>query len=376
MPAKMMPTVISDCTRQKGPEMKPGIVAVDLFCGVGGLTHGLEQAGVAVRLGVDIDPQCAYAYQTNNNAEFLEKSVEAIGADDLQDAFGDANIRLIAGCAPCQPFSTYSQKKRETVDRRWTLLRAFSQRILDIKPELVTMENVPGLAKQRVFREFVTGLESAKYHVAIEIVDCSAYGVPQVRRRLVLLASKLGSVKLLTPAELRCRRRSVSQAIRSLPVIRAGNACKSDALHCAAGLSPINKQRIGASVPGGTWRDWPNALVAKCHKKDSGERYQSVYGRMTWRDPAPTITTQFYNFGSGRYGHPAQARAITLREGAILQSFPKNYRFVAPGDKPSLTTIGRLIGNAVPVKLGKVIGTSLLRHIQSGQSSGKRQGGL
>jgi DNA (cytosine-5)-methyltransferase 1 len=344
--------------------MNAPIVAVDLFCGVGGLTHGLAQANIDVRLGVDIDPSCAYPYEANNRAQFLEKSVEDLCATELESALGSTGIRLIAGCAPCQPFSTYRQKSGKTSDHRWTLLRAFSRRILEIEPELVTMENVPGLANQRVFHEFVKSLEAAGYHVASEVVDCAAYGVPQERKRLVLLASKLGSIKLLSPAEMNCRRRSVADAIRRLPIVSAGGASDLDALHCAAGLSPINLKRIRVSVPGGTWRDWPRSLVAKCHVRQSGQRYQSVYGRMRWFEAAPTITTQFYNFGSGRYGHPVQARAITLREGAILQSFPRNYRFVRPGERPSLTEIGRLIGNAVPVKLGKVIGISLQRHIK------------
>jgi DNA (cytosine-5)-methyltransferase 1 len=340
------------------------IAGVDLFCGVGGLTHGLERAGVDVRLGVDIDPECRYAFETNNRARFLERSVEAIEAQELEQALKGARVRLLAGCAPCQPFSTYRQKPTKPKDDRWTALRHFSRRIVEIEPELVTMENVPGLAKQELFREFVRTLERAGYSVATTMVECAEYGVPQERRRLVLLASRLGAIALLSPKALRCRRRSVSQAIGSLPRVRAGRSCKTDPLHCAAGLSPINRKRIEASSPGGTWRDWPAKLVVPCHTKETGQRYQSVYGRMSWDGAAPTITTQFYNYGSGRYGHPTQARAVTLREGAILQSFPRHYRFVTPGEDPSFTVIGRLIGNAVPVRLGQAIGETLLAHAE------------
>lgn len=341
------------------------IAAVDLFCGVGGLTHGLERAGIDVRLGVDIDPECRYAFEANNKARFLERSVEAIEAHELERALKGAGIRLLAGCAPCQPFSTYRQKTTKPKDDRWTLLRHFSRRIVEIEPELVTMENVPGLAKQAVFREFVRVLDRAGYSVSTTLVDCAQYGVPQDRRRLVVLASRLGAIEMLSPKTLRCRRRSVLQAIGSLPQVRAGQTCKADPLHCAAGLASINRKRIAASSPGGTWRDWPAELLARCHTKETGERYQSVYGRMSWGGTAPTITTQFYNYGSGRYGHPTQARAVTLREGAILQSFPRSYRFVAPGVFPSFTLIGRLIGNAVPVRLGHAIGQSLLAHAQA-----------
>jgi len=136
----------------------------------------------------------------------------------------------------------------------------------------------------------------------------------------------------------------------------------TDRLHQSAGLDPINLKRIKASVPGGTWRDWPKDLVAECHKKRSGKTYPSVYGRMVWDAPSPTITTQFYGFGNGRFGHPEQNRAISLREGAVLQSFPKSYKFVAPGTPISFTSVGRLIGNSVPVKLGKAIGQSFVDH--------------
>ena len=122
-------------------------------------------------------------------------------------------------------------------------------------------------------------------------------------------------------------------------------------------------QRIKASRPGGSWRDWDEDLVADCHKKGSGKTYPSVYGRMSWDELAPTMTTQFYGFGNGRFGHPEQNRALSLREGAILQSFPRSYKFARKGEQIFRKTVGRLIGNAVPVKLGEAIGKSILRHI-------------
>jgi len=155
----------------------------------------------------------------------------------------------------------------------------------------------------------------------------------------------------------------VRDAISHLPPIGAGEVCESDRMHQSSMLSPINLQRIRSSKPGGTWRDWQSGIVANCHKKSTGRTYPSVYGRMGWDKPAPTITTQFYGFGNGRFGHPEQNRAISLREGAILQSFPDDYAF-ARDDEPILKkSIGRLIGNAVPVKLGEAIGKSILYHI-------------
>lgn len=339
------------------------IEAVDLFCGVGGLTKGLENAGVDVKLGVDIDPACEYPYTANNKSKFLLKSIENLKASELAGAFGKDCVRLLAGCAPCQTFSTYNQKAKPS-DRRWFLLRHFSELVKKLLPELVTMENVPKLQKQGVFREFVGELESSGYQVDHRVVNCYEYGLPQHRPRLVLLASRLGPINLLTPKQLRWRTYTVRDKIGGLPPLEAGDMAKKDPLHQASSLSDLNLRRIRASFPGGTWRDWDDDLVADCHKKSTGKTYPSVYGRMCWSEPAPTITTQFFGFGNGRFGHPEQDRAISLREGAILQSFPKSYKFIAPGKPIHIKVVGRLIGNAVPVKLGKAIGRSMLKHIE------------
>lgn len=343
---------------------KPGrkIYAIDLFCGAGGLTHGLMRAGIDVRLGVDIDPVCQYPYVANNNARFLLKSVDELEASELDRHYRKNGIKLLAGCAPCQTFSTYNQKATES-DKRWWLLRQFSRLVDELSPELVTMENVPRLIEQNVFDEFVSGLECKGYLVTYQIVNCAAYGVPQQRNRLVLLASKFGPISLLAPEQFGKRPRTVKEAIGKLPPLEAGTSHPKDPLHQSSALSEINMQRIKASRPGGTWRDWPSELVADCHKKSSGKTYPSVYGRMTWEEPSPTMTTQFFGFGNGRFGHPEQNRAISLREGAILQSFPPNYKFTRPGEQVCQKSIGRLIGNAVPVTLGEVIGTSLMSHV-------------
>ncbi|MGI6438383.1 MAG: DNA cytosine methyltransferase [Sphaerochaeta sp.] len=338
------------------------VYAIDLFCGAGGLTHGLVKAGVDVRLGVDIDPACEHPYVANNNARFLLKSVEELEASELERHYRKNGIKLLAGCAPCQTFSTYNQKATES-DKRWWLLLQFSRLVDELSPDLVTMENVPRLIEQNVFDEFVANLEGNGYSVAYRVVNCAEYGVPQQRNRLVLLASKLGPISLLTPEQFGKRPRTVKEAIGNLPPLEAGTSHPKDPLHQCSALSEINMRRIKASRPGGTWRDWPRELVADCHKKSSGKTYPSVYGRMTWEDPAPTMTTQFFGFGNGRFGHPEQDRAISLREGAILQSFPPDYEFTPPGEQVCQKSIGRLIGNAVPVTLGEVIGASLLSHV-------------
>jgi DNA (cytosine-5)-methyltransferase 1 len=223
------------------------------------------------------------------------------------------------------------------------------------------MENVVQLVTHDVFDDFLNAL--AGYHVSWSFVECSVLGVPQSRKRLVLLASKLGADGLEMPTDPGSVR-TVRDMISDLPPINAGESYPDDPLHTASSLTPLNMKRILASKPGGTWRDWDPALRASCHRRGSGLSYPSVYGRMEWDKVAPTMTTQCFGFGNGRFGHPEQDRAISLREAAMLQTFPRTYRFVADGDPVHFSRLGRLIGNAVPVRLGEVIAQVLQRHVK------------
>lgn len=339
--------------------------AIDLFCGAGGLTHGLQRAGINVIAGYDIEAQCRYAYEKNNNAVFIQKSVTDLKVEDFERHYGDAEIRILAGCAPCQVFSSYNKKTREEnqKDERWSLLTSFGDHIKAVKPEIVTMENVPRLVNQRVFHDFVDMLNAEGYQVSFKVVYCPDYGMPQSRSRLVLLASRLGEISLIDPTHNKDSYVTLRQAVGHLPAIGAGEVDECDPLHRASMLSEINRQRILASKPGGTWKDWPEHLVAACHKKSSGSSYSAVYGRMSWDKVSSTITTQCIGFGNGRFGHPEQHRAITLREAAILQSFPSDYSFWPEHLKLEMRPVARMIGNAVPVRLGEVVGESIQKHL-------------
>lgn len=341
---------------------KKRVACVDLFCGAGGLTHGLVSEGIPVVAGIDLDPACRYPYVQNNAAKFIEADVADVTGDDINALFARADVKVLAGCAPCQPFSTYSQRYEVERDGKWGLLYEFSRLAADTSPDIVTMENVPSVARHRVFKDFVSKLSGMGYHVWHDVVDCSRYGVPQARRRMVLLASRLGEISLADPTH--AEPVTVRDAIRALPVIRAGQTCRADPLHTAASLSDLNMQRMKASKPGGTWRDWPEELVAECHKQLTGQTFPSVYGRMEWDKPAPTMTTQCYGFGNGRFGHPSQNRAISLREAAVLQSFPPDYKFLPEDGDVNFSALGRLIGNAVPVGLGRAIGLSIQSHLK------------
>lgn len=345
----------------------PRIVGVDLFCGVGGLTHGLIRGGIQVAAGIDIDPSCQYPFEANNSAVFMERDVAKLKADEISRYYDGADLTLLAGCAPCQPFSTYSRSGRNSeYDSQWPLVMAFGRLAKRIKPDLITMENVPQLANHPVFEQFLNSLVG--YKKWWSVVECTSIGVPQTRKRLVLLASRLGGEGLeLTTTD--SPNRSVRETIFSLAPLKAGQSHPSDPLHMAPSLSPLNLQRIKASRPGGTWRDWPAELQATCHKKPTGATYPSVYGRMEWDRPAPTITTQCFGYGNGRFGHPEQDRAISLREAAMLQTFPESYAFVPVGEPVRFSKMGRLIGNAVPVRLGEVIAHSLVKHVNTCFSS-------
>ena len=345
------------------PNMVDAIRCVDLFCGVGGLTHGLMREGITVAYGVDVDPNCRFPYEENNKATFIERGVENLSGEELLGLFGASKQRLLAGCAPCQPFSTYSRKGRgDRNDRKWKLITEFGRLIAETKPEFVTMENVPQLLDHTVFRDFLKVL--AGYETWYGIINCTQYGVPQTRKRLVLLASRLGKIELISPDMFGLGIATVREAIGHLHPLVAGATDSHDPLHTAASLSNLNLRRIRASKPGGTWRDWDDDLLALCHRKRTGQTYPSVYGRMGWDSPSPTITTQCFGYGNGRFGHPEQDRAISLREAAILQTFPEDYCFVAPGKRVNSSILGRLIGNAVPVRIGEVVAQSLIEHVK------------
>lgn len=341
------------------------IEAVDLFCGVGGLTRGLLWSGITVRAGIDIDPFCKYPYEINNNVPFMEENILAMNGSDIEAMFtNEGEVRLLAGCAPCQPYSTYSQGSRRRRNDDWTLVSKFAELVSEFMPEVVTMENVPQLVKHPVFQQFMFTLKNLGYHVSYFFAYGPEYGIPQTRRRLVLFASLFGTVSIVAPTHSPDEFPTVRKTIEHLAPLQAGEVSTKDPIHRASKLSSMNLERIRASRPGGTWRDWPSELVATCHTKAKGRTYSSVYGRMEWDKPAPTITTQAHGFGNGRFGHPEQDRALSLREAALLQTFPENYEFMREEEAISFNVVGRLIGNAVPARLGQVVGDSINRHVQ------------
>ncbi|MEX0650179.1 MAG: DNA (cytosine-5-)-methyltransferase [Candidatus Andersenbacteria bacterium] len=343
---------------------------IDLFCGIGGMTHGFIQSGFDVVAGIDNDQSCSYAFETNNNAAFIHKDIADVSADELNAAFGKTTIRVLIGCAPCQPFSSMNSKKIRYKNNhvKWQPLDEFARLIQKVKPEIVSMENVRDLQytkKYPVFERFLNTLNKCGYHVTFKIVNTARYGIPQKRHRLVLLASRLGSISLIPETHPAGKEITVRKAISRLRPIQDGEVDAKDPLHRASKLNDINKKRIIATPHnGGSASDWSKELLPQCYQKESGKSYMaSVYGRMRWDDAAPTMTTHCITLGAGRFGHPEQDRALSLREAALIQTFPRRYKFFT-NNKMSINQIAKHIGNAVPVKLGEVIATSIKQHLQ------------
>ena len=346
----------------------PSIEVVDLFCGIGGLSYGMKSKGFKILAGFDLDATCKYAYETNNEAKFIFKDIRRVTQKDIAPLYSKKAIKVLAGCAPCQPFSSYAFKNEKKDPDKYDLLYEFGRLVEEILPDIVTMENVTQIMSFKakpVLQDFVNKLKSLEYSVSVNKVYCPDYGIPQTRKRLVLLASRFGMIDLIRPTHRKEEYVTVQDVIGNLPKIEAGEICSTDPLHRSRALSPLNLQRIMATPYGGSWKDWPKDLMLDCHKKEGGKSFGSVYGRMVWEEPAPTMTTECTSIGSGRFGHPEQNRAISAREAALIQTFPMCYHFFENEEDVSLIKASRYIGNAVPPRLGEIIAESIKIHIRN-----------
>ena len=345
-------------------DTKKDIRVVDLFSGIGGLTYGFQLAGLNVVAGIDNDADCEYGYTRSTGAQFILKDIAHVRSADLISVLRAGAVSVLSGCAPCQPYSSLSQKG-VIRDQAGPLIR-FAELVSEVRPDIVSMENVAGLLnirKHSAFPVFLKSLKRYGYRIDYKIINSANYGVPQNRRRLVLLASRLGPIKI--PTHRHERQITLRDVISDLPPIEDGQRNDVDTLHYASKLSNLNKKRIMETpINGGSQKDWPKELLLDCHKKESGKSFSSMYGRMCWDKPASTMTTQCIGLGNGRFGHPEQHRAISLREAARIQTFPDNYVFYNQSGPMRVGHIARFIGNAVPVQLAKILGTAIYKHVQ------------
>ena len=346
--------------------------AIDFFCGAGGMSFGLARSGVEILAGIDCDPECEATYERNNKpAKFLQKDVRLLDPAELAESLhlqpNDDDLILV-GCSPCQFWSKINTDR--TKSRKSAFLLKEFERFIDwFNPGFVVIENVPGLLtkkKQSILPQFKQFLQAHGYQFAHAVVDANFYGVPQKRRRFLLLATRLFPKIELPKGRSNSRLivRNFLAVKRGFRPIVAGHRDKTQFLHTAARLSDENMRRMKVTPKNGgtreSWRNDPELQIEAYRGKDG--IFRDVYARMFWNKPAPTITTRFNSFSNGRFGHPTQNRAISLREGATLQTFPKKYVFKAGNEQ----TVARLIGNAVPPAMATRIGRYLISLAQNG----------
>lgn len=340
--------------------------AVDFFCGGGGMTCGLRQAGINVVAGVDFDKDAEETYKFNNpSSKFVLTDINDLKEEYFEENFhltrDDDNLILV-GCSPCQFYSIIKAPKEKAKKSKDLLLQF--QRFIDYyNPGYILVENVPGIMtnKDTILPKFLQFLENKQYKIVMKVINMKDYGVPQNRRRFSLIATRLDREITLPEKENKIMRLCDCLGKENgFPEIPAGHIDPTDFAHSVAGLSSRNLLRLSKTPKdGGTrlaWKDDKN-LQLKCYTtKDNS--FVDVYGRLFWEKPASTITTKFYSISNGRFGHPFEDRAISIREGAVLQSFPKNYIFKTK----SIGTAAKLIGNAVPPEYAKRLGKIILNH--------------
>lgn len=337
--------------------------AIDLFCGAGGLTEGLKKAGFCVLAGVENNPIAAETYKLNNRiAKIYKEDICKLSPEQMMEDLGlhRGDLDLLAGCPPCQGFSSHRTRNKASSigDARNDLVFEFIRYVEVLLPKTVMMENVPALAKDWRVNELRTRLILLGYQIDetfAQIKDAADFGVPQRRKRLLIKASRFGIISNAPTVE---KRKTVKEAINYLlPVGSSG-----DPLHDISEVRSPKIQQLIAMVPknGGSRADLPKEYWLKCHLKYPNG-YRDVYGRMAWDKVSPTITGGCTNPSKGRFIHPDQNRAITLREAALLQTFPPQYKFSKSGGKDA---IALMIGNALPPKFIKLHAVQYKKHLE------------
>jgi len=339
--------------------------AIDFFCSIGGMTYGFKQAGINVLAGIDIDASCKETYEYNNpDSKFIHADITNLSFEELKKKTGikenDRNLIFI-GCSPCQYWSIINTDKTKSTLTK-NLLSDFQKFVEHFKPGYVVVENVPGIMKKEEesgLNKFIAVLQELKYDIDKGILNANHYGVPQKRKRFSLIASRVKKpIKLPKPKKE--KHPVVKDFIgeeNGFVKIKHNHKDDTDFMHTSSKLADINLERIRKTKKNGgsrlDWKDNPK-LQLKCYIGND-KAFNDIYGRMKWDEPAPTITTKFHSISNGRFGHPNENRAISLREGATLQTFPKNYRFF----EKSIGKVAKHIGNAVPPELAKKIAESI-----------------
>ncbi|UTC89899.1 DNA cytosine methyltransferase [Treponema denticola] len=332
--------------------------AIDIFSGVGGLTEGLRQAGFKTKYAFEIDEVASRSYSMNHKGvEVITKDIRKVDIDEIKAALQDEKIHLLAGCPPCQGFSAIRRlnKPNPVADDRNDLIDEYVRFIKELNPFTFMMENVPGLALSSNFEQAVKELKDIGYILDYKTVNVKDYGVPQNRKRLVMVGSRLGPIEIAKPSN---KKVTVKEKIGSLPKPEES----SDKLHKIYPKHTKRIQDLIRDIPhdGGSRKDLGESRQLECHKK-ANVGFNDVYGRLRWDDYSTTITGGCLNPSKGRFLHPEQDRCISAREAALLQSFPKNYKF--PTDVP-ISKIALMIGNALPPQFCKIQAINIKKHLK------------
>lgn len=354
--------------------------SIDLFSGGGGLSEGMRQAGFAINAAVEIDPIAAETFRVNHEgAKVIERDIQYVSSSELlkQAGIEHGQLDLLAGCPPCQGFSSLTSKYKRN-DNRNSLINEVSRLVKDLIPKAVMIENVPGLmTKGNVYlSDFIDVLEGLGYVVNYDVLQVADYGVPQERRRFVLLAGLGFEIAIPKPTHSRTgedslpKWKTVKEALNGLgkptPLNEAPSYGGPRSLnwHITRNLSQLNIERLKHVKPGGPRYDIPDHLRPKCHQgKDRG--FGNVYGRMSWDTPSPTITGGCTVLSKGRFGHPSELRTISVREAARLQTFPDTFEFATD----SVDRVCQIIGNALPCEFARIMSEACSNAIVKNKSS-------
>lgn len=332
--------------------------SIDLFCGVGGLTEGMHQADFKTKLAFEIEELASKAYRLNHQeTPVITKDIRKVTISEIKRNV-NGKIHLLAGCPPCQGFSSIRRLNRvEPVeDERNNLISEYIRLVKALRPDTIMMENVPGLIEYDLFKKSLKVLkDDLNYYLDYKVLNVKHFGVPQSRKRLVLVGSRLGPIKVAEPPNVK---RTVKEVIGSLPKPEDSK----DRLHK---IFPNHSERIKQRIrltpkDGGSWKDLPEEYILNCHK---GENigFNDVYGRLRWNDYSTTITGGCLNPSKGRFLHPEQDRNISAREAALLQSFPMDYKF--PENTP-VSKLALMIGNALPPKFSYYQSLNIRNHLE------------
>jgi len=347
----------------KKQDMSHQFTAIDLFSGAGGLSVGLKEAGFNVVAAVEIDKAAVDTYKKNHpEVVVLDKDIREVSGGEILHKTGKMKINLIAGCPPCQGFSTLTDKKNRD-DPRNQLVIQMGRLVEELKPDICMLENVPGLAGRGspLLEEFTSKLEELGYIITKNVLQMADYGVPQSRKRLVLLAGKGFKVELPKPTHARIPkkgqdawvtlRESLEKDRKPISYFYAkqNGGAKKYNWHVTRDLKPISIQRLKHLKPGASRMTLPMHLRPACHRNSKG--FPNVYARMNWDDVAPTMTSGCTTLSSGRFGHPEEDRTISVREAATIQTFPENYVF----ETETIEKVCEMIGNALPCRFAEIV---------------------